>query len=84
MNDTSQHKGYACCFCGLPIDPDPPDVATLTYATCLGQAKHLQHEQEFYCHTVCLESKLHPQAKIYAAFLATNPSSETEDTADDE
>ena len=57
---------YQCCFCGLVIEPIVPDVASLVYTTCVDHTSaKLQREQEMFCHTRCLQQKLHESTQLY-------------------
>jgi len=62
-------QGYQCCFCGKKVDPTPPDVASLMYTTCFDGPKKLRHDQELYCHTECLRTRLYPNVKLYVVDL---------------
>lgn len=59
-------QGYQCCFCGLAIEPIIPDIASLVYTSCADHTSPtLQREQEMFCHTRCLQQRLHKSAKLY-------------------
>jgi len=60
---------YQCCFCGLGIEPAVPDTGSLLYTTCIDGPSQKQHDQEIFCHSQCLASRLHPSVQLYAAFL---------------
>ena len=66
-------RSYQCCFCGLAIEPEIPDVASLLYTTAIDRDDVNQQSQGLFCHTQCLEERLHPSVKLYAAYLAKNP-----------
>lgn len=60
---------YQCCFCGLTIEKEVPDVGSLVYTTCTDRASDMQQSQEFFCHVKCLRSRLHSAAKLYSVDL---------------
>jgi hypothetical protein len=62
---------YQCCFCGLVIDPIPPDVGGLLYSTLIDRDEPEQFHQQLFCHRECLQDRLHRSARLYAADLAS-------------
>ncbi len=71
MTDNDETR-YQCCFCARTIASKAPDVASLVYAPCIDHADQEDNEQELFCHTECLRSRLHKSAILYAADLC-NP-----------
>jgi hypothetical protein len=57
---------YQCCFCGTAIEPISPDVGSLLYTSNWDKSKDLQSNQALYCHSTCLQAKLHPSVHLYA------------------
>jgi hypothetical protein len=60
---------FQCCFCGQEIAPSPPDVASLTFTTCIDREPEMQYDQTNFCHTACFRERLHPSVKLYAVTL---------------
>ncbi len=56
---------YQCCFCGKGIAHVKPDVGGLLYTTCVDRERELQLDQQLWCHTACLQERLHPSVKMY-------------------
>ena len=56
---------YDCCFCGLPVDPVPPDVCDLHYSLCERNGEISSISGSFNCHVQCLLERLHPSMKHY-------------------
>jgi hypothetical protein len=71
-------REYQCCFCGLGIESEVPDIASLWYTTTIDRDVTEQQSQCLFCHTKCLRGHLHPSVKLYAAFLAEHPAIEGE------
>ena len=59
------NENYQCCFCGQTIEPSFPDVGGLLYTAAVDQTSDRQHDQQLFCHTACLEARLHPSVKMY-------------------
>lgn len=72
---------YACCFCGKTIEPVSPDVGSLLYTTNRDKSQDLQYDQEMFCHASCLESRLHPTAKLYVLSLLSKEPLDPEEVA---
>ena len=60
---------YQCCFCGLTIEKEVPDLGSLVYTTCTDRASGMQQSQQFFCHVKCLRTRLHSAAKLYSVDL---------------
>ena len=63
---------FACCFCGDTIAPQSPDVGSILYTTNRDKTPDLQHSQELFCHTKCLQRRLHPSAALGVLSLLSN------------
>lgn len=59
MVNTSDVSIYACCFCGLGIEPKGFDVVKIGLTTTYQARTHRQ--QNFFCHLDCF-SKAAPHA----------------------
>ena len=60
---------YQCCFCGMTIQGRTPDVAGLLFTTAIDGRLEGQHEQHLFCHTNCLQERLHKSALLYVVEL---------------
>lgn len=59
------NQKYQCCFCGLAIEPSPPDVGGLLFSPVIDGAQHEPIEQQLFCHVKCLQARLDPSVKLY-------------------
>jgi hypothetical protein len=63
---------FACCFCGKIIEPVSPDIGALLYTVNWDKPRADQYDQSLFCHAACLQSRLHPSAKLYILSLVSN------------
>jgi len=60
---------YQCCFCGQTIEPVGADVGGLLYTTNIDRPQEEQHDQQLWCHAVCLKQRLHASVPLYVLDL---------------
>lgn len=70
LPDTS-FDGKECCFCGKPIEEDPPDPCFLSLRTSPENSARLERSpsQELFCHAACLRSSLRPNFPLLPEIL---------------
>lgn len=59
----AEDLGFSCCFCNQSITSADPDPSEFVIIANIDKPKEQQVDQIFWCHALCLKSKIHEEIK---------------------
>lgn len=69
---------YQCCFCGDTVKPQKPDVISILVTSNWTLDTGEQANQQLFCHSACLQRKLHPSVPFLSEDLGSERMPEQE------